>query len=67
MKIGYRRVSGKLPLTADEVGSRGTWLEKRNALLVTLINRGHTFDFLSDPTPNSQAAGFKKVPYEACD
>jgi hypothetical protein len=67
MKIGYRRVSGKLPLTANEAGARGTWLEKRRALIAELLDRGHTVDYLSDPTPKSQAAGFLKVPYQACD
>lgn len=67
MEIGYRRVSGKLPLTADEAGARGTWLEKRRALLLALANRGHTFRYLSDLTPNSQAAGLTKTPYKACD
>ena len=60
MKIGYRRVSGKLPLTVDEAGARGTWLEKRRALIRSLEDRGHTFAYLSDPTPNSVDAGFHK-------
>lgn len=62
MKIGYRRVSGKLPLTPDENGARGTWLEKRLGLIQALQNRGHSFDWLSEPTANSAAAGFQKVP-----
>ena len=60
MKIGYRRVSGKLPLTVDEAGARGTWLEKRRALIRSLEDRGHTFAYLSDPTANSLNAGFHK-------
>jgi hypothetical protein len=67
MKIGYRRVSGKLPLTVDEVGARGTWLEKRRALIRNLESRGHTFVYLSDPTPNSAAQGYIKTPYDTCD
>jgi hypothetical protein len=67
MIIGYRRVSGKLPLTTDEKGARGTWLEKRLALIASLEKRGHTFHYLSAPTINSEAVGYKKEPYVPCD
>ena len=67
MIIGYRRVSGRLPLTTDEKGARGTWLEKRLALIASLKARGHSFHYLSTPTVNSEAAGYQKLPYEHCD
>jgi hypothetical protein len=67
MIIGYRRVSGKLPLTADENGARGTWLEKRRAFIASLETRGHTLKYLSEPTANSEAVGYQKQTYETCD
>lgn len=67
MKIGYRRVSGKLPLTDNEAGARGTWLEKRRGLIASLEARGHTFSYLTDPTPNSQEAGYAKASNYDCD
>ena len=67
MIIGYRRVSGKLPLTNDEKGARGTWLEKRLALIASLEARKHSFRYLSEPTANSEAVGYQKLPYEPCD
>lgn len=67
MIIGYRRVSGRLPLTTDEKGARGTWLEKRLALIASLERRGHSFRYLSAPTINSEAVGYKKEPLGTCD
>jgi hypothetical protein len=67
MIIGYRRVSGKLPLTTDEKGARGTWLEKRLALIASLEARGHSFQYLSTPTANSEAAGYQRLPFTTCD
>lgn len=67
MKVGYRRVSGKLPLTDNEAGARGTWLEKRRGLIASLEERGHTFSYLTDPTPNSQEAGYAKASNYHCD
>lgn len=61
MKIGYRRASGKLPLTTNENGARGTWLEKRHALWIALAKRGHTIVPLSKPTQNSIEAGWQEV------
>ena len=67
MIIGYRRVSGKLPLSENETGARGTWLEKRRGLIKSLEARGHTFSYLSEPTPNSQIAGYVKASHYECD
>lgn len=41
MRILYRRLSGTLGISAAEPGARGTWLEKRAALLTCLEARGH--------------------------
>jgi hypothetical protein len=67
MKIGYRRVSGKLPLTDNETGQRGTWLEKRRALILNLELRGHKFAWLSPLTTASTEAGHKQEAYTSCD
>ncbi len=63
MLIGWRRGASKLPLTYDENGARGTWLEKRLAL-IKLLREQHEVIPLSDPTPNSKAAGFRKIDAE---
>ena len=67
MIIGYRRVAGRLPLTNDEAGQRGTWLEKRHALIGELTLRGHSFKWLSRPTDNSLAAGHTLATDTECD
>lgn len=48
--IGYRRVSGKIGLTANEAGARGAWVEKRLALWKSLDDRGYTVVPLSQFT-----------------
>jgi hypothetical protein len=53
MKILYRRMSGKIGVTDQEVGTRGLWLEKRKALLSLLEARGHTVHRASLPTKES--------------
>lgn len=67
MDIGYRRAAMKLPLTANEHGARGTWLEKRLALIDGMAKRGHTVHLLSDPTQTSATAGYKRAPTNECE
>jgi len=45
--IGYRRVSGKIGLTQNEKGKRGSWVEKRVALLRNLLNLNYKIKLLS--------------------
>lgn len=59
MLIGWRRGANKLPLTYDEDGARGTWLEKRLALIRELSLQ-HDIIYLSEPTKNSRRVGFRK-------
>jgi hypothetical protein len=37
------------------------------ALLASLEARGHTFRYLSNPTANSEAVGYQKLPYVTCN
>lgn len=53
MIIGYRRLSGKIGITDNETGDRGTWLEKRRGLFGELRRRGHTIIPMSKPTKES--------------
>lgn len=62
MKIGYRRFSGKIGLSDQETGSRGSWIEKRRSLLKHLESRGHEVSFLSDPTEASKGLFVKQDP-----
>lgn len=53
MRIAYRRLSGAIGVTDQEIGARGLWWEKRRALLRALQARGHQVDFvgrLTKPT-----------------
>lgn len=67
MRIGYRRGSGKLPLSAEERGARGTWLEKRQGLLNLLSGNGHEMLYFSNPTQISVQQGFTKSVEKECD
>jgi hypothetical protein len=67
MIIGYRRGAGKLPLTDNEKGARGTWLEKRNALLRNLRTRGHEILYWNQMTDNTLEAGFRPDPHQPVD
>lgn len=49
MKIGYRRLAGKIKLGTDESGTRGAWWEKRRALMAALGARGHSVHIMSGP------------------
>lgn len=53
MKIAYRRMSGAIGVSPNETGTRGLWFEKRLALVLKLINRGHSVDFVSRMTKPS--------------
>jgi hypothetical protein len=48
--IGYRRISSAIGLSYEESGSRGTWVEKRRALISTLVERGNEVRFYNNPT-----------------
>lgn len=50
MKIAYRRMSGPIGLSSLEQGTRGMWLEKRLALILTLRRRGHQVDIVNRMT-----------------
>lgn len=55
MRIAYRRMSGAMPLSVDEKGSRGIWWEKRWGLIRALRERGHKIEFVSRISRASQA------------
>lgn len=61
MKIGYRRLSGALPLGREEQGTRGAWWEKRRGLLATLRARGHDVHLLSRLSKNAECDGEYQV------
>jgi len=67
MKIGYRRAAGKLPLTDNETGARGTWLEKRLALLRELRQRNHEILYWNNLTDPSKEAGLRTDAYQPVD
>ena len=54
MKIAYRRMSGAIGVTNNEVGTRGMWLEKRMALVGFLRSRKHTVDYIGRMTKASK-------------
>lgn len=58
IKIGYRRVSGKIGLTNNESGIRGAWVEKRVALFKNLLSSNYQIVPLSTPTEATYADGF---------
>lgn len=58
LKIGYRRVSGKIGLTNNESGIRGAWVEKRIALFKNLLSSNYQIIPLSTPTEATYADGF---------
>jgi len=66
IKIGYRRFSGKIPLSFVESGGTGLWLEKRWALLAALRKRGAQIIYLSEPSKYSQYE-FTPGDVEDCD
>lgn len=67
MKIAYRRVSGKVILAEQDCGSRGSWFEKRKAILELLKSRGHRIDLVSSLSKNSSNRDWQKtIPY-SCD
>jgi len=55
LNIGYRRVSGKIGLTSFELGQRGSWVEKRIALINYLKSKNHTISFLSSFTDETKS------------
>jgi hypothetical protein len=50
LTIGYRRVSGKIGLTQNESGIRGSWVEKRICLLSNLLDHNYKIKLLSKTT-----------------
>ncbi len=68
LKLGYRRVSGKIGLTNKESGVRGAWVEKRVALFKNLLASGYSIIPFSTPTESTAADGFTSVDkYTKCD
>lgn len=68
LKLGYRRVSGKIGLTNKESGVRGAWVEKRVALFKNLLASGYSIIPFSAPTESTAADGFTSVnQYTKCD
>ena len=68
LKLGYRRVSGKIGLTNKESGVRGAWVEKRIALFKNLFASGYSIIPFSSPTEATAADGFTSVDnYTNCD
>lgn len=53
MIVGYRRGAGRIGLTTNESGTRGSWVEKRRTLFDALTVAGHTVIPMSPPTPNT--------------
>lgn len=56
MRVGYRRGAGKIGLTNQEVGTRGTWTEKRRHLLQRISAAGHDIQLMSPLTPATASA-----------
>ncbi len=56
-KILYRRYSGAIGLTKDEIGTRGLWWEKRHGLCQFLVSRGHDIHFVNRMTKESSGLG----------
>ena len=56
MIVGYRRGAGKVGLTNKEIGTRGTWAEKRRDLLQRISAAGHDIQILSPLTPPTTEA-----------
>ena len=68
VKVGYRRVSGKIGLTNKENGVRGAWVEKRVALFKNMLDFGYQVIPLSEPTDATSDDGFKSFDtYQQCD
>ena len=68
MKIGYRRVAGKVGLTNQENGIRGAWVDKRLALFRAFQKYGHTVSVLSPLTDLTAAKGLiGHAEYKPCD
>lgn len=63
MKIAYRRLSGAIALTKNEIGTRGLWLEKRLALVKFLQSRKHTVDYIGRMTKASKSFE-KKIKFD---
>ena len=59
MRIGYRRVAGKIGLTNQEEGIRGAWVEKRLALFKSFQKHGHKVVCFSPCTPQTEEKGMK--------
>jgi hypothetical protein len=55
--IGYRRVAGKVGLTKNEAGIRGSWVDKRVALFKTLGERSARIHILSKLTEETTGDG----------
>lgn len=68
LKIGYRRVSGKVGLTSREDGVRGAWVEKRTALFKNLFALNYRIVPFSQGTDITKAQGYKSYSvYQKCD
>jgi len=68
VKVGYRRVSGKIGLTNKESGVRGAWVEKRVALFKNLLDFGYRIIPMSEPTDPTKDDGFTSFStYQECD
>jgi len=68
IKVGYRRVSGKIGLTSNENGIRGAWVEKRVALFKNMLDFGYQVIPLSEATDATKDDGFETFDtYQECD
>lgn len=68
LKVGYRRVSGKIGLTNKESGVRGAWVEKRVALFKNMLDFGYKIIPLSEATDATHDDGFETFSdYQECD
>lgn len=66
--IAYRRVAGKIGLTANENGIRGAWVEKRIALIKHFLNLKYQIVLLSETTETTKQQGYKTFSkYQPCD
>jgi hypothetical protein len=66
--IAYRRVAGKIGLTANENGIRGAWVEKRIALMKHFLNLNYQIVLLSETTETTKQQGYKTFSkYQPCD
>jgi len=60
IKVGYRRVAGKIGLTTHEGGTRGAWVDKRVGLFKWMFSLGYNISLLSEGTEHTRNEGVNR-------